>query len=573
MTAGAYTSTKPVTSLASGTGLEVTFDSLTITPSTPLNIKTYSTWAADQNKANDTLAQYSLFLPGTKRNVLVEAYTQWNCAPCASNTPYLDAFQSAHWDSLCVIRYHGWWPGANNDPMYLANTVECSNRIRYYSVSGVPDGDMDGTYLHIFPYSPAETQFGVPYYTRLNKGTPLGIHVTDSRIAGDTIKSDITINVISPLSAGNYRLRVCAVERIRSYSGGTNGETSFKDIFRKMYPDTNGVAIPTAVGTYNYTYKYKRDAAWIDSLMYTVAFIQNDNTKEVLNCDKGRRYTDNYVSKNTNADNSGLRASQRPNENNVTSPVFINGAQTDNVLAGFNYEMFESGFPPSGWSIVNPDAGLTWEPFTGANGPLFGGTKSARVNCYSYSATGQMDYLKSKVYNNIDLTDSLKFNWAHAVYSGYTERMQVQVSTNGGTSYPFTIFDKSGATLATAPATTNDFIPTASQWGRFSIAMGSVLTSIHQIGTETPTAYALNQNYPNPFNPVTNISYMIPKNTKVSLKVYDIKGQLISTLFEGNQNEGIYITQFDGSKLASGVYFYKLEAGDFKEVRKMTLLK
>ncbi len=105
------------------------------------------------------------------------------------------------------------------------------------------------------------------------------------------------------------------------------------------------------------------------------------------------------------------------------------------------------------------------------------------------------------------------------------------------------------------------------------LQIGSFLTAIQQIGTETPTAYALNQNYPNPFNPVTNISYMIPKSSKVSLKVYDIKGQLISTLFEGTQNTGIYLTQFDGSQLASGIYFYKLEAGDYKEVRKLTLLK
>ncbi|MCU0372933.1 MAG: hypothetical protein MUE56_06780, partial [Ignavibacteria bacterium] len=307
MNAGAYTSTKPVSSIASGSGIEVTFDSLTIAPSTPLNITTYSTWASDQNKSNDTLKQYSLFLPGTRRNVLIEAYTQWNCGPCASNTPYLDAFQSAHWDTLCVIRYHGWWPGANNDPMFLANVEQNTNRINYYSVTGVPDGDMDGTFLHIFPYSPPEIQFGVPYYTRLNKGTPIGIHVTDSRIPGDSIKSDITVNIISPLAAGNYRLRVNAVERIRNYTGGSNGETSFKDIFRRMYPDVTGMAIPTTVGTYNYTFKYKRETAWIDSLIYTVAFIQNDNTKEVLNCDKGRRYSDNNFAKN-NPDNSGLKA-------------------------------------------------------------------------------------------------------------------------------------------------------------------------------------------------------------------------------------------------------------------------
>lgn len=574
MNAGAYTSTKSVGSLTSGTGVEVTFDSLTVSPNTAINITTYSTWASDQNKSNDTLRQYTMYLPGTKRNVLIEAFTQWNCAPCASNTPYLDQFQNAHWDTLCVIRYHVWWPGANNDPMYLANTVQNSNRVRYYSVSGVPDGDMDGTYLHIFPYSPVETQFGNPYYTRLAKGTPIGIHVTDTRIAGDTIKSDISVNVISPLAAGNYRLRVNAVERTRNYTGGTNGETTFKDIFRRMYPDSNGIAIPTTVGTYNYTIKYKRESAWIDSLVYTVAFIQNDVTKEVMNCDKGRRWSlDKSVAGTTPVNSKPMR---RPNmENDLTnSRVLITGEQVDNITAGFNYEMFEGSFPPASWTVYNPDNGLTFESFTGANGPLFAGSKSTRVNCYSYGTIGQMDYLRSRVYNNIDLTDSLKFNWAHAVYSGYTERMQVQVSTNGGTTYPFTVFDKSGATLATAPGTTNDFTPSGpSQWGRFSIAMSSIITAIHQFGNEVPASYGLLQSYPNPFNPVTTISYMIPKTSKVSLKVYDVKGQLIATLFDGTQNAGNFITSFNGSNLSSGVYFYRLVADNFTDTKKMVLTK
>ncbi|MFZ4590688.1 MAG: T9SS type A sorting domain-containing protein, partial [Ignavibacteria bacterium] len=156
----------------------------------------------------------------------------------------------------------------------------------------------------------------------------------------------------------------------------------------------------------------------------------------------------------------------------------------------------------------------------------------------------------------------------------YNDRLQVKVSLDGGATFPYTVFDKMGSPLATAPSTNDPFVPANdSQWGKFKIRLGDVITSIRQMGTETPTVYALNQNYPNPFNPVTNISYMIPKSSKVSLKVYDIKGQLVSTLFEGNQNTGIYITQFDGSQLASGVYFYKLEAGDYKEVRKMTLIK
>ena len=83
----------------------------------------------------------------------------------------------------------------------------------------------------------------------------------------------------------------------------------------------------------------------------------------------------------------------------------------------------------------------------------------------------------------------------------------------------------------------------------------------------------MNQNYPNPFNPATVISYSIPKTSKVTLKVYDIKGQLIETLFDGMQNAGNYITQFDGSKLASGVYFYRLVSDNFSATNKMLMVK
>ena len=64
---------------------------------------------------------------------------------------------------------------------------------------------------------------------------------------------------------------------------------------------------------------------------------------------------------------------------------------------------------------------------------------------------GQIDYLNTKSFNNIDVNDSIKFDWAYAPRTGFTDRMQVKVSTNGGTTFPFTIFDKSGSLLGTAP--------------------------------------------------------------------------------------------------------------------------
>ena len=85
--------------------------------------------------------------------------------------------------------------------------------------------------------------------------------------------------------------------------------------------------------------------------------------------------------------------------------------------------------------------------------------------------------------------------------------------------------------------------------------------------------FILLQNYPNPFNPKTTISYSIPKPSFVTLKVYDILGEEIATLVNDYSNSGNYKVYFDGSKLTSGIYFYRIQAGDFIEKKKLILLK
>ncbi|QQS36376.1 MAG: T9SS type A sorting domain-containing protein [Ignavibacteriales bacterium] len=85
--------------------------------------------------------------------------------------------------------------------------------------------------------------------------------------------------------------------------------------------------------------------------------------------------------------------------------------------------------------------------------------------------------------------------------------------------------------------------------------------------------YALEQNYPNPFNPVTNISYTIASQSKVLLKIYNSIGEEVVTLVNGVKEPGRYAVSFDAASVSSGVYFYKLQAGDFVSTRKMVLLK
>jgi hypothetical protein len=90
---------------------------------------------------------------------------------------------------------------------------------------------------------------------------------------------------------------------------------------------------------------------------------------------------------------------------------------------------------------------------------------------------------------------------------------------------------------------------------------------------EIPTKFALYQNYPNPFNPSTTISYDLPVRSRVKLSIYNLLGQEVATLIEGEQEPGRYNVKFDASGLPSGIYFYRLEAGRFIEQKKMILIK
>jgi hypothetical protein len=93
------------------------------------------------------------------------------------------------------------------------------------------------------------------------------------------------------------------------------------------------------------------------------------------------------------------------------------------------------------------------------------------------------------------------------------------------------------------------------------------------VDINAPIQFELAQNYPNPFNPSTTIKFSLPQNSFVTLKVYNALGQEVSTLVNGFTESGTHSINFDASNLNSGIYFYKLDAGKYSDVRKMTLIK
>jgi glucuronoarabinoxylan endo-1,4-beta-xylanase len=176
--------------------------------------------------------------------------------------------------------------------------------------------------------------------------------------------------------------------------------------------------------------------------------------------------------------------------------------------------------------------------------------------------------------------------------SAYTSDSQnVIVAVNTGSSHieqTFRIQDRPGGSAVFTPYVTTETRNVSQESdiimsdGSFTVTLDAasittfiaddITTSVDDV-TTIPEAFKLFQNYPNPFNPTTQIRYSIREHGYISLKVYNILGQEVASLFEGYRDAGNYITEFDGAGLASGVYLYQLKTDTFIESKKLSLLR
>ena len=165
--------------------------------------------------------------------------------------------------------------------------------------------------------------------------------------------------------------------------------------------------------------------------------------------------------------------------------------------------------------------------------------------------------------------------------------LQVQITVSGTSGkVAGELVDESGSVVAVNNGTnSNPFTLTAPGSGNYTVNAGhksplvwdSASVNISLTGVSEnhshPSVYKLYNNYPNPFNPSTTIRYSVPEASFTSIKIYDVIGNEVSSLVNENKPAGLYEVQFNASDLSSGIYYYTIQAGSFKETKKMILLK
>jgi len=290
-----------------------------------------------------------------------------------------------------------------------------------------------------------------------------------------------------------------------------------------------------------------------------------------------------------------------PLSNLLSQPVFYTESfeayDTLTFPAGWMLK-YHRPYGPNDWAAnwKVRDSGTSVPGLSTALVKVYDGKKGLGVSWWMLDTVESIadTWIITKIFNNLPNDAVLSF-YACGGSPSYADSMQVLISPNGDTAYSSFVWLESfvwpgGSVYGNFTQNIIDL----STYGGHNVRIafryymdcnvdGYVVyvdkvqmlgtVGINPIGSNTPKEFALHQNYPNPFNPTTKIKFDIPRNTDVTLEVYNSLGQMVQTLYKGYANSGYYETDFNASGLPSGAYFYRLVTRDFTQVKKMMLIK
>lgn len=207
--------------------------------------------------------------------------------------------------------------------------------------------------------------------------------------------------------------------------------------------------------------------------------------------------------------------------------------------------------------------------------PMTYGTNWISVSSDTSDQFGIITITNDSTYNRVDASGTLRLSMGDIECLRLREMSKIitETSFNGIPVSVDTTYDVSFVWLSKNHLQTFIVDSLENNLGEVSFTLAGEATSVRETSSIIPKDYSLNQNYPNPFNPSTIISYSIPVDDFVNLKVYDALGREVAVLDNGYKSAGSYTYNFDANNLSSGLYFYTIRSGKFVETKKMLLIR
>jgi hypothetical protein len=259
--------------------------------------------------------------------------------------------------------------------------------------------------------------------------------------------------------------------------------------------------------------------------------------------------------------NNGINWTQTGLSNHDVLSLAVNG---NNIFAGGGFGVY-----------ISTNSGLNWVQTALINRSVF----SLAINSNNvFAGTGQFGvYLSTNnggSWIQTALTGSVLSLAASGnyIFAGHNDS-GVYLSSNNGANW----FKKSqgfGQQITiNALLIANNYIFAGVYYQSIWRRSFSEIIGIKNISTEVPSSFSLKQNYPNPFNPVTKVQFGIMKTENIRITVFDVSGKELEEIVNERMQPGTYEVEWSGEKFASGIYFYRMQAGDYVETRKMILIR
>jgi len=534
----------------------------------------------------------------SQRMVLLEHFTQASCGPCATYNPQINNLLLANPDEIIAIMYHTSWPGY--DPMYNHNTVENGARTSYYNVSSVPNSVLDG---NVYNGHPANWNI-TTVNNRAAVASPCDISIYQELSPDNqTFMAYVLIEATEDIPAG-MKFNLAVIEKHVGFASppGSNGETDFYNVMKKLLPNQTGTTLP-AISAGEYMIM---EFSWVHQNVYdidelaAVGFIQNNNTKEVLQSAKSTA-TPFSAPYNTDAEITAVsNISQNYCMGHIEPKITIRNNGTA-ALTSLEIEYNINGEGPATYNWAG-NLGFLESETISLEPTDFTVMETNMLSVSANNPNGQSDDYTANNVRNIDIEEApsvsspvsliLKLDdnpeetsWevldsqGTVLYEGsnYTQPGQIivqQFNVSEADCYTFNIYDEGGDGLTNGGSYKlgyggNIIFAEGDGFGVKDEAQFSLnLTSISEVQTQGNLRV-----YPVPASSDNiNIELTLFKQQKVSYSLINPAGMAIAHVDQGMQNSGVKQFTLDVSNLQAGIYYLSIISGTEQTIQKIVLI-